>query len=91
MTTEGDTGRLTPLQIVCLARTISADNMAAIAEGYMGIDEVTIKHTERDMTNSEAFNREILKLWANKNAKNQVQVSENYCILILRSSFSDKV
>ena len=83
MTTEGDTGRLTPRQIVRLARTISADNMAAIAEGYMGIDEVTIKHTERDTTNSEAFNREIIKLWANKNAKNQAQVSQKCCILIL--------
>ena len=61
------TGQLTPRQIVRLARTISADNMASIAEGYMDIDEVTIKHTERDTTNAEAFNREIIRLWANKN------------------------
>ena len=81
MTTEGDTGRLIPRQIVRLAHTISADNMAAIAEGYMGIDEVTIKHTERDTTNAEAFNRQIIKLWANKNPKNQAQVSQNYCTL----------
>ena len=91
MATGGASERLTPRQIVRLARTISADNMAAIAEGYMDIDEVTIKHTERDTTNAEAFNREIIKLWANKNPKNQAQVSQNYCILILRWNFNDKV
>ena len=74
MTTEGDTGQLTPRQIVHLARTISADNMATIAEGYMGIDEVMIKHTERDTTNAEAFNREIIKAWTYRNTGNQVQV-----------------
>ena len=83
MATDGDIGQLTPRQIVRLARTISADNMAAIAEGYMDIDEVTIKHTERDTTNAEAFNREIIKLWAYKNPKNQMKVSQNYCTFIL--------
>ena len=85
MTTEGDLGQLTPRQIVRLARTISADNMAAIAEGYMDIDEGTIKHTERDTTSAEAFNREIIKLWANKNPKNQVQVSQEYSARVIVS------
>ena len=46
MATDGDTGQLTPRQIVRLAHTISADHMAAIAEGYMDIDEVAVKHIE---------------------------------------------
>ena len=85
MTTEGDSAWLTPRQIVRLARTISADNMAAIAEGYMDIDEVTIKHTERDTTNAEAFNREIIKIWANKNPKNRAQVSQEYSARVIVS------
>ena len=59
---------ITPRQIVRLAAAISADNMAAIAEGYMDISDETIKNIRRDTSNSEAFNREILKYWINKNS-----------------------
>ena len=43
---EGDTNQLTRKQIVRLARAISMNNMAAIAEGYMDIDDATIKEQE---------------------------------------------
>ena len=39
-------GHLTRKQIVRLAAAISADNMAAIAEGYMDIDDATIKNLQ---------------------------------------------
>ena len=74
MTTE-DKGRLTPRQIVQLASVISADNMESIAEGYLGINDETIKNIRRDASNSEAFNRYIVKHWMCKNPDNQVQVS----------------
>ena len=74
MTTE-DKSRLTPRQIVRLASAISADNMESIAEGYLGINDETIKNIRRDASNSEAFNRDIVKHWMCKNPDNQIQVS----------------
>ena len=69
--------RLTPRQIVPLAAVIPANNMAAIAEGYMDIDEATIKNKKYENKDSaEAFNREIIKFWINKNPGNEVQVSK---------------
>ena len=67
-------GQLTPKQIVHLAAVVSANNMAAIAEGYMKISDETIKNIEPDTRNAEAFNREIIKYWSYKNPENQVQV-----------------
>ena len=73
--TRSAEGQVTQRQIVRLAAAISADKMAAIAEGYLGISDETIKNTERDTRNSEAFNREILKYWINKNpGPSQVKV-----------------
>ena len=67
--------QLTNRQIVRLAAAISADNMAAIAEGYMNIKDETIKNIRRDASNSEEFNREIIKFWVNTNSgPNQAQV-----------------
>ena len=87
MATDADTDQLTPRQIVLLARVVSADNMAAIAEGYMGIDDPTIKNKKyENKDDAEAFNREIIKIWANNNPGNQTQVSQNYYTFIL---FSD--
>ena len=67
-------GQLTQNQIVCLAAAITVNDMTAIAEGYMGIRSETVKNTERDTRNSEAFNREIIRYWRNNNSQNQVKV-----------------
>ena len=75
MATHQDPGRLTPRQIVRLAAAISADNMSAIAEGYMDISDETIKNKKfENKDDAEAFNREILKYWTYGNPDNQVQV-----------------
>ena len=77
----GDPGRLTPPQIVGLAAAISADNMAAIALGYMGISHATIKNLQHENKGeAQAFNTEIIKNWANRNSgSSQVTVSIYLC------------
>ena len=65
---------LTPKQIVRLASAISADNMESIAEGYLDLSPETIKNIRRDASNSEAFNRDVVRHWANKNSDDQVEV-----------------
>ena len=72
-------GQLTQNQIVRLEASISAINMAAIAEGYLGIRPETVKNMERDTRNSEAFNRDILRHWGNNNTQNQIQVFVAFC------------
>ena len=69
-------GHVTRKQIVRLAAAISADNMAAIAEGYMDIDDATIKNLQyENKGQAQAFNREILRYWTNKNSgPTQIQV-----------------
>ena len=76
-TASEKTAQLTRRQIVRLAATISAGNMAAIAEGYMGISDETIKNKKYENKDSaEAFNREMLKYWSYKNSgDDQVYVS----------------
>ena len=74
MATNEDRSQLTRRQIVRLASAISADNMESVAEGYLDIDHETIKNIRRDASNSEAFNRDIIRYWSNKNPDNQVQV-----------------
>ena len=66
---------LTPKQIVRLASAISADNMESIAEGYLDLSPETIKNIRRDASNSEAFNRDVIRHWANKKSDDQVDVS----------------
>ena len=67
---------LTPNQIVRLAAAISADDMAAIAEGYMDIDDAVIKNLQyENRGQAQAFNREVIKLWKNQNPDDQVQVN----------------
>ena len=58
--------------------------MAAIAEGYMDIDEATIKNKkyETHKEGAEALNREIIQIWRNKNPDNQVKVSYIQSLLI---------
>ena len=69
MATSEPKARLTPRQIVRLAAVIPANNMAAIAEGYLDIDEATIKNKKyENKDDAEAFNREMLKNWSYKNS-----------------------
>ena len=77
MATHQYPGQLTPRQIVRLAAAISADNMAAIAEGYLDISYETIKNLQYEKRDqAQGFNREIIRFWAIKNAgPNQVNVS----------------
>ena len=70
-----NSGPLTRKQIVRLGAAISADNMAAIAEGYMDIDDTTIKNLQyENKGQAQAFNREIIKHWAHKNRHDQIKV-----------------
>ena len=82
-------GYLTNKQIVRLAAAISADNMAAIVEGYMDISDETIKNKKYENKDSaEAFNREILKYWINKNSgPNQITVWKLINILLQTKLF----
>ena len=75
MASAGVPTQLTNRQIVRLAAAISADNMTSIAEGYMDISPETVKNIRRDAGDSQAFNRDILRIWANSNPENQIQVS----------------
>ena len=71
MATGGASEQLTPKQIVRLAAAISANNMRAIAEGYMDIDDTTIKNLQyKNKDNAEAFNREIIRRWTSRNTGN---------------------
>ena len=82
MASKQDKQQLSPRQIVRLAAAISANNMAAIAEGYMDIDEATIKNKKyENKDDAEAFNREIIKIWLCKNPDNQVKVSFNKSVV----------
>ena len=70
-----DKKQLTQKQIVRLGAAISADSMAAIAEGYMDISDETIKNIKSENKKAEAFNREIIKIWRNKYPDDQLKVS----------------
>ena len=70
----GNSEKLKNRQIVRLAAAIAIDNMTSIAEGYMDIDPETVKNIRRNEGDSEAFNRAILRHWANKHPDNQIQV-----------------
>ena len=67
---------LTNHQYVQLGRAISSPNMESIALGYLNFDEETIKNLHYEHRgNAEAFNRDILKRWANHNSgSHQVKV-----------------
>ena len=68
--------QLTNRQIVRLAAFIPADNMAAIAEGYMNISDETVKNFRyENRGQAQAFNREIITFWINTNpGPNQAEV-----------------
>ena len=77
MATGGKSGLLTDCQIVCLATSMSADDMASIAERYMSITHETIKNLQyENRGKAQAFNGEVIRHWANKNfGPEQVNVS----------------
>ena len=70
----GAESQLTQPQIFRLAKAISADNMASIAERHMLLSRVAIRNIRGDEGNSEGFNRQMLRTWAYKNPDNQCQV-----------------
>ena len=81
MASGGSPDQLTRKQIVRLATAISADNMAAIAEGYMDIETETVKNLQyENRDKAQAFTRDVIRLWTNKNSgPNQIQVTF-YCL-----------
>ena len=73
-------GRLTNRQYVQLGRAISSPDMESIALGYFNIDKAKIKSLKMEhRENTEAFNRDIIEIWANKNSDpNQVKVGFDF-------------
>ena len=69
---EGRGVPLTNRQIQRLAAAISRNKMESIAMGYLDISHEKIKSSRGEET--EAFNREMIVLWSNRNPKNQVMV-----------------
>ena len=78
MVGEKKSAPLTDEQIGRLAAVVAMDDMEKIAQIFFGISSEKIKNTRSDYSKSEAFNREILRIFANKNADNQVEVL-NFC------------
>ena len=75
-------GPLTARDIARLASAISAEKMELIAEPYLELGDERIKNIKRDTSSSEAFNRAVLKNWANRNSgPNQKQISLLLCFI----------
>ena len=73
------TGRnsiLSDRKIVQLAPAIAAKDMKTIAEGYLDIAPETVKNIDDEKRgDAEAFNREIIRYWRNRNpGRDQVKV-----------------
>ena len=75
------TGRnndLSERKVVQLAAAISVNAMKTIAEGYLDIAPETVKTAEENRGDAEAFNREIIRYWRNRNpGPDQVEVILN--------------
>ena len=79
---EGGNVPQTNRQIQQLGATISQPNMESIAMGFLNIDDDTISSFRvKRGDNTEAFNRDIIIYWANKNPRNQVKVNIFYVII----------
>ena len=74
MATGGTWEQLTREQIARLAAAIFANKMTSIAEGYMDISPEIVKNMWWDASNSEAFKRDILRHWAYRHPKDQIEV-----------------
>ena len=87
-------GQLTNRQYMQLGRAISSPDMESIALGYLQFDEEIIKSLRHENRgNFEAFNRDIIKRWANKNSgSDQVRVRafKNRELLIHKRSSKSK-
>ena len=71
----GGSGQLTGSQITRLAAAISAKDMKAIAEGYLKLEAETVKNIQYENGwDAEAFTRDIIRHWRNKNPGDQVEV-----------------
>ena len=71
---EGGELPLINRQITRLGAAISQDNMESFARGYLDLNNATIKNMKSGMS-GEAFNREVIDRWKNKNPKNQLTVN----------------
>ena len=82
MATQENPTHLTGKQVISLAASIGVDEMQVIAEIYMGFSPVVVKNLLFENNNqAEAFNREVIRIWANKNPQDQIQVSDNRVFL----------
>ena len=82
--------KLTTSIRAALARSISRESVEAFAAEHLGFDDATIENI-RDEANgkSEAFNRKIFEVWANKNAgDNQKQVRISNYVAYLELLFA---
>ena len=73
MATQGGYEKLSGRQIVRLAASIPADDLAAITKDYMNISYVTIQSVQRH--NPLVFNIQLIRHWIMRNPDNQVNVS----------------
>ena len=81
MATGGRSGEITNRQYVELGRAISRPNMESIALGYLNIDQETIDSLKvQHRENTEAFNREIIRIWAYKNSESDQAKVRDYPI-----------
>ena len=68
-------GQITDQDCVRMRKVSTADVMQLIAVEFLGFTAVDVKNIRSDSSSSEDFNREIIRLWANKpSGDNQKQV-----------------
>ena len=91
MTEDCEEGQLTNRQYVQLGRAIASPDMESIALGYLNIDKARIKSLKTEhRENTEAFNRDIIELWANKNPdSNGVKVGFYFLFVVMRKHNED--
>ena len=77
---EGGDIPLTNRQVQRLGAAISQEDMESFAVGYLDIDNAIIKNMKRGQS-AQAFNREVIYHWRNKNPKYQVTVM-SYSLLL---------
>ena len=71
-----DQNNLTNYQCVRLSQVIPCSKMESIALGYLNIEEGKIEQIKKARReDTEGFVRDVIKVWANRNPHNQVQVS----------------
>ena len=75
MATCGNDNRLSNKQIQRLGAAISQPNMESIALGFFDIDyEIIMSARAFRGGDTQAFNRDMIVRWANRNPANQVEV-----------------